>query len=153
MTEVRFRDEVLALALVRLYLVNLNSNNRYPPQLTATLKNNLQTKSHAVILFLLAAEDPSSLYCSVDDGLPEFISTSAEELPMRWQAPECLLPVYRYSTASDVWAFGVLMYEVLTYGCLPYRQVESDEEVFQCVSWESAFQSRNQRTSVAHTEH
>jgi len=136
-TEVRFRDEVLASALVRLYLVNLNSNNRYLPQLTATLENNLQTNNHAVILFLLAAEDLCSVYWSVDDGLPEFISTSAEELPMRWQAPECLLE-HRYSTASDVWAFGVLMYEVLTYGCLPYGHVKSDEEVSLCVSWESA---------------
>jgi len=57
---------------------------------------------------------------------------------MRWQAPECLLE-HRYSTASDVWAFGMLMYEVLTYGCLPYRHVGKDEEVSLCVSWESAF--------------
>ena len=57
---------------------------------------------------------------------------------MRWQAPECLLE-HRYSTASDVWAFGMLMYEVLTYGCPPYRQVGNDEEVSLCVSWERAF--------------
>jgi len=87
------------------------------------------------MLFLLAAENPDSQYsyCSLDDGLPEFISTTAEELPKRWQAPECLLE-HRYSTASDVWAFGVLMYEVLTYGCGPYRNVPIDDEVISQVS-------------------
>jgi len=74
----------------------------------------------------------------VDDDLPKFTSTTAEELPMRWQAPECLLE-HRYSTASDVWAFGMLMYEVLTYGCLPYKHVGNDEEVSLRVSCESAF--------------
>ena len=143
MPEVRFSDEVLALAgSPLLYLTNLNNNNCYRPQVIATLKSNLQTRSTvmSVMLFLLAAEDPDSLYsyCSVDDGLPEFINRTAEELPIRWQAPECLSE-HRYSTASDVWAFGILMYETLTYGCLPYRHLGMDVEVFLRVSWESAF--------------
>ena len=92
--------------------------------------------SSRIISFLLAAERDDSLYsyCSVDDGSPEFISaTDDEKLPVRWQAPESLME-YRYSTASDVWAFGVLMYEVLTYGCVPYRHVLNHEEVLRCVS-------------------
>ena len=90
----------------------------------------------AMIFFLLPAENSDhSLYgyCSVD-GCPEFISvTNDEELPVRWKAPECLLQ-HCYSTASDVWAFGVLMYEVLTYGCLPYRHVLNDDKVVKRVS-------------------
>ena len=102
-----------------------------------------QTRSH-VILFLVTAEDPDSLYsyCSVDDGVPEFVSNKDDEqLPVRWQAPESLLE-HRYSTASDVWAFGMLMYEVLTYGCLPYRHVGKDDVSFH-VSWKNAFYSKN----------
>ncbi len=90
-----------------------------------------------MIFFLLAEETANSLYsyCSVDDDFPEFISaTNDKELPIRWQAPECLLE-HRYSTASDVWAFGVLMYEVLTYGCVPYRHVLKDDEVPKRVSF------------------
>lgn len=81
------------------------------------------------MFLLLAAESADSTYsyCSVDDGSPEFVSaTNDEELPLRWQAPECLTEL-RYSTASDVWAFGVLMYEVLTYGCVPYRHFSKDD--------------------------
>ena len=45
---------------------------------------------------------------------------------MRWRAPECLTK-NRYSTASDVWAFGVLMYEVLSFGRIPYEHVPNDD--------------------------
>ena len=53
---------------------------------------------------------------------------------------------HRYSAASEVWAFGVLMYEVLTYGCIPYRNVLKDDEVPLCVSFKTGIlicQSRN----------
>ena len=103
------------------------------------MKSNLKTSSHSYF-FLLTAEDPGSVYsyCSADDGLPEFVSTEDdEELPVRWQAPESLSE-HRYSTASDVWAFGMLMYEVLTYGCRPYRHIGKDDEVSFHVSWKSA---------------
>ena len=67
-------------------------------------------------------------YCSAE--VPEYVSTSNEDddLPVRWKAPECLKE-NRYSPTSDVWAFGVLMCEVLTYGCTPYRHVFRDDEV------------------------
>ncbi len=41
---------------------------------------------------------------------------------------------HRYSSASDVWAFGVLMYEVFTYGCRPYRNIPIDDDVTNHVS-------------------
>ncbi|KJE89046.1 TKL protein kinase [Capsaspora owczarzaki ATCC 30864] len=45
-------------------------------------------------------------------------------LPVRWMAPEFLL--YRKSSpASDVWAFGVLMWEVLSACILPYEGVDA----------------------------
>ena len=66
---------------------------------------------------------------------PEYVGTSNEgdDFPVRWKAPESLKDK-RWSTASDVWAFGVLIYEVLTYGCIPYRHILDDEEVFSLVS-------------------
>ena len=67
-------------------------------------------------------------YCSTE--VPEYVSTSNDDddLPVRWKAPECVMN-HRYSTSSDVWAFGVLMYEMLTHGCTPYRDVFHDDEV------------------------
>ncbi|XP_022781531.1 ephrin type-A receptor 4a-like isoform X3 [Stylophora pistillata] len=66
-------------------------------------------------------------YCPAEDGCPDYVnSTDEEELPLRWKAPE-VLSECRFSTASDVWALGVLMYEVLTYGCLPFRHISDDK--------------------------
>ena len=73
-------------------------------------------------------------YCSAEDGFPDFVSSvNEEELPIRWKAPE-VLSECRFSTASDVWALGVLMYEVLTYGCLPYGLTSDSVELCSRVS-------------------
>ena len=55
------------------------------------------------------------------------------DLPVRWLAPESLMH-HLFSTASDVYGFGMLVYEVLTYGCTPYRNVLKDKEVVNRVS-------------------
>ena len=79
-------------------------------------------------------------YCSAEPVVPELVSTSNDQdIPVRWKAPECLKD-NRYSTASDVWAFGVLMYEVLTYGCTPYWHWD-DDHVPSHVSYEVHFES------------
>lgn len=45
---------------------------------------------------------------------------STEKLPVRWTAVEAITEG-RWSPASDVWSFGVVLHEMWTYGQLPYR--------------------------------
>ncbi|XP_070570707.1 tyrosine kinase receptor Cad96Ca-like [Ptychodera flava] len=53
-----------------------------------------------------------------------------EKLPIRWMALESLNSTCRkFSIKTDVWAFGILMWEILTFGKLPYPEIKDDDIV------------------------
>ncbi|CAI2737487.1 unnamed protein product [Dicrocoelium dendriticum] len=57
---------------------------------------------------------------SLEDGFTDDINAFKEgKVPIRWTAPEAVL-YRRFSPASDVWSFGIVIWEVFTYGQRPY---------------------------------
>jgi len=52
--------------------------------------------------------------------------------PTRWMAPESILRRI-YSKKTDVWAFGVFLYEVWTLAMIPYYLISDDREVARMV--------------------
>ena len=45
---------------------------------------------------------------------------------MRWTAPEAL-EYSKYSTASDVWSFGVVLYEIWSFAAKPYKELNNKQ--------------------------
>ncbi|CAL2049322.1 unnamed protein product [Caenorhabditis brenneri] len=64
-----------------------------------------------------------------DFGLARFMKEdtytahAGAKFPIKWTAPEGLA-FNTFSSKSDVWAFGVLLWEIATYGMAPYPGVE-----------------------------
>eukprot|EP00795_Rhopilema_esculentum_P004757 gene4757-21059_t len=49
-------------------------------------------------------------------------------IPIRWMSPESLL-LSSYSSASDVWSFGVVLWEVFSYGLQPHFGYSNQEVI------------------------
>uniref|UniRef100_A0A8C8J9F0 Tyrosine-protein kinase n=1 Tax=Oncorhynchus tshawytscha TaxID=74940 RepID=A0A8C8J9F0_ONCTS len=48
--------------------------------------------------------------------------------PVKWYAPECM-NYFKFSCKSDVWSFGVLMWEAYTLGMKPYKGMKGNEVI------------------------
>lgn len=59
---------------------------------------------------------------SYDDGKDTWLQTVNMKLPGRWLAPETLT-YSTYSEGSDCWAFGTTMWEIASYGELPFKNI------------------------------
>ncbi|KAK2860917.1 hypothetical protein Q7C36_005083 [Tachysurus vachellii] len=84
----------------------------------------------------------SNLVCKVSDfGLSRFLDENSSDptytsslggkIPIRWTAPEAIA-FRKFTTASDVWSYGIVMWEVMSFGERPYWDM-SNQDVMNAV--------------------
>ncbi|KAM6469223.1 ephrin type-A receptor 1 isoform 1-T1 [Liasis olivaceus] len=82
----------------------------------------------------------NTLQCKVSDfGLSRILENDVEgtyetkggKIPIRWTAPEAIANRI-FTSASDVWSFGIVMWEVFSYGDKPYGDM-SNQEVMKSI--------------------
>ncbi|EDQ85572.1 uncharacterized protein MONBRDRAFT_34165 [Monosiga brevicollis MX1] len=89
---------------------------------------------------LVFEDQPTMLVKLTDFGLARVLSQHQEyyrsaqddSLPFRWMAPEAITQ-RRFSEKSDVWSFGVLLFELTTRGRAPYGN-QSNPVVLQNIA-------------------
>uniref|UniRef100_A0A8C7KEF8 Focal adhesion kinase 1 n=1 Tax=Oncorhynchus kisutch TaxID=8019 RepID=A0A8C7KEF8_ONCKI len=57
-----------------------------------------------------------------------YYKASKGKLPIKWMAPESI-NFRRFTSASDVWMFGVCMWEILIYGVKPFQGVKNNDVI------------------------
>eukprot|EP00117_Sycon_ciliatum_P036033 scpid27941/ scgid5040/ Tyrosine-protein kinase transmembrane receptor ROR1; Neurotrophic tyrosine kinase, receptor-related 1 len=53
-------------------------------------------------------------------------------MPVRWMPPEVIM-YGKHTTESDIWSFGVLLWEIFTHGAVPYYDLSNEEVVKRVV--------------------
>ncbi|KAJ8310213.1 hypothetical protein KUTeg_012078 [Tegillarca granosa] len=48
-----------------------------------------------------------------------------ERIPVKWMAPECMESTKHANEASDVWSYGIVLWEIFSLGGAPYAKMKS----------------------------
>ncbi|KAM5280781.1 focal adhesion kinase 1 isoform 21-T21 [Ctenodactylus gundi] len=127
--------ELRSFLQVRKYSLDLSSLILYAYQLSTALAY-LESKRFvhrdiAARNVLVSSNDCVKLG---DFGLSRYMEDSTYykaskgKLPIKWMAPESI-NFRRFTSASDVWMFGVCMWEILMHGVKPFQGVKNNDVI------------------------
>ncbi|CAB1418444.1 unnamed protein product [Pleuronectes platessa] len=69
-----------------------------------------------------------SRFLEDDTSDPTYTSALGGKIPIRWTAPEAI-QYRKFTSASDVWSYGIVMWEVMSYGERPYWDMTNQDVI------------------------
>ncbi|KAF6727636.1 Ephrin type-A receptor 4-A [Oryzias melastigma] len=107
------------------YLSDMNYVHRDLAARNILVNSNLVCKVSDFGLSRVLEDDPEAAYTTRATG--SYLSPGGK-IPIRWTAPEAI--AYRkFTTASDVWSYGIVMWEVVSYGERPYWDMNNQDVI------------------------
>ncbi|MGH0179261.1 UNVERIFIED_CONTAM: hypothetical protein FKN15_001119 [Acipenser sinensis] len=109
-------------------LVTGFSSSMTTPTLDLAARNCLVSESSSVLKisdFGMSREVEDGVYCATKGGM--------KHVPIKWTAPELhssLIHFWfccRYTTESDVWSYGILLWETFSLGATPYTGMTNQQ--------------------------
>ncbi|XP_053386426.1 tyrosine-protein kinase Src64B-like [Mercenaria mercenaria] len=67
-----------------------------------------------------------------DDDTCASSSVTESLIPLKWTAPEAAFQK-KFSVKSDAWSYGVLLYEIITFGMAPYPGMTDSDVVHRVI--------------------
>uniref|UniRef100_A0A8C5F098 receptor protein-tyrosine kinase n=1 Tax=Gouania willdenowi TaxID=441366 RepID=A0A8C5F098_GOUWI len=64
----------------------------------------------------------------LEDDSEAAYTTTGGKIPIRWTAPEAIA-YGKFSSASDIWSYGIVMWEVMSYGERPYWEMSNQDVI------------------------
>uniref|UniRef100_A0A8C8LZ62 Tyrosine-protein kinase n=1 Tax=Oncorhynchus tshawytscha TaxID=74940 RepID=A0A8C8LZ62_ONCTS len=77
----------------------------------------------------------------------QYTSSSGSKFPVKWSPPE-VFNFCKFSSKSDVWSFGVLMWEVFTEGKMPFEHNPNHEVVMRVSQGHRLYRPRMATPSI-----
>ncbi|XP_041804792.1 ephrin type-A receptor 4-A-like isoform X2 [Chelmon rostratus] len=107
------------------YLSDMSYVHRDLAARNILVNSNLVCKVSDFGLSRVLEDDPEAAYTTRATGT--YLSPGGK-IPIRWTAPEAI--AYRkFTTASDVWSYGIVMWEVVSYGERPYWDMNNQDVI------------------------
>ncbi|XP_062371283.1 ephrin type-A receptor 3 isoform X2 [Cinclus cinclus] len=97
------------------------------------INSNLVCKVSDFGLSRVLEDDPEAAYTTRDSQMDSLVLfyTQGGKIPIRWTSPEAI--AYRkFTSASDAWSYGIVLWEVMSYGERPYWEM-SNQDVIKAV--------------------
>ncbi|CAL9688863.1 unnamed protein product [Knipowitschia caucasica] len=108
------------------YLSDMSYVHRDLAARNILVNSNLVCKVSDFGLSRVLEDNPNTAY-STREATGTYLSPGGK-IPIRWTAPEAI--AYRkFSTASDVWSYGIVMWEVVSYGERPYWDMNNQDVI------------------------